>query len=345
MKIGFLLPANYAVSGPGNGVRVQAAMQAAALEQAGHSVVRMNPWDIYDSPDFDVIQFFQGGFAHYGMGTSTNRKCRLMVFSPIIDSNESNYGYKLAASLGHLNNKMFTIPGVFYDQASDSDLIICRSKHESDRLTKGLGVSPSKVEIVLNGTNPPVRTDPEVICKKFGLPREFILHVSAYTQARKNTLRMAEAIGPTGLPLVIAGTKTDGPVLDALNNYAKRFKNIRLLGFLDKTTLSGLYAGCKVFCLPSLHEGTGLVALDAGSFGSNVVITKNGGTLDYFGDMVEYVDPFDVDNIRGAVMNAWETKRSNRLREHILQNLTWEKSAAGLISAYSRHLNKKYLSN
>ena len=52
MKIGFLLPANYALTGPGNGVRVQAQRQADALQQLGHEVVCMEAWQNYDLGSF-----------------------------------------------------------------------------------------------------------------------------------------------------------------------------------------------------------------------------------------------------------------------------------------------------
>src|SRR5207249_6087819 len=130
MKIGFLLPANFAFSGPGNGVRVQAERQAAALEQIGHEVVRMEAWQSYDLNSFDVVQFFTGGFFHLGIEGMFPR----LAWAPIIDTNEPNWRYRLAARLGHVHPKVYTIPGVFQDQARGCRLVICRSTHERERI-------------------------------------------------------------------------------------------------------------------------------------------------------------------------------------------------------------------
>src|SRR6185312_4294462 len=122
MKIGFLLPATHAFSGPGNGVRIQALRQAEALVQLGHEIVYLDHWRNYDLPSFDVIQFFTGGFFHLGIEGMFSK----LVWAPIIDTNEPNWRYRMAARAGHLVAKLYTIPGIFRDQASGSRLVICR---------------------------------------------------------------------------------------------------------------------------------------------------------------------------------------------------------------------------
>jgi len=98
--------------------------------------------------------------------------------------------------------------------------------------------------------------------------------------------------------------------------------------------LQSLYAGCRVFCLPSLHEGTGLVALEAAAHGAGVVITRNGGPPDYFKDLAYYVDPVGVGDIRDTILQAWEKPQGAELRAHVLSSLTWDQSARSLAAAY-----------
>ena len=117
-----------------------------------------------------------------------------------------------------------------------------------------------------------------------------MLHVSGYTQRHKNAVRLAEAVGPTSMPLVMAGTASDGPILRRLQELAARHDTIRLLGNVDRDTLNGMYAACRVFCLPSEIEGTGLVALEAASYGAAIVITPHGGPPDYLLEHAEYVE-------------------------------------------------------
>jgi hypothetical protein len=155
MKIGFLFPATFGIGNPDNGVLMQARCQANALRRAGHDVVELNPWDPRAGQGLDVVQFFQGGYAHHQIQLAQGLGDALLVFAPIIDSNEPNWRYRIAARLGQVLPKVNTAPGVFADQAAASGLVVVRSKHELSRLTDGLGVDPAKVRIALNGIDPP----------------------------------------------------------------------------------------------------------------------------------------------------------------------------------------------
>jgi glycosyltransferase involved in cell wall biosynthesis len=344
MKIGFLVPSMFAVGNPANGVAAQARFQAEALEALGHEVVRLNPWEWQDPAEFDVVQFFIGGFGLYTVENLRRAMSKgILAFAPIIDSNEPNVLYRMAAAAGNLHPKIFSIPGELRRQALRSDVVICRSTFERNRVIKGLGISAGKVEVVLNGTEvkDSGQRHAEEVRSRLELTEDYVLHVSAYTQQRKNVVRLAEAVGPLGYPLVIAGFAQPGRELESLQALARKFRTIRLLGFLDRDSLHGLYAGCRVFCLPSRHEGTGLVALEAAAHGANVVITRNGGPPDYFGPHAEYVDPDNTGQIREAVRVAWEKPKNVQFREFLSANLTWKRSAEALVEVYGKCLERK----
>ena len=344
LRIGFLLPSLFALGNRGNGIAEQARRQVDALNMRGHDVIRLTPWDWHDFSQFDVVQFFLGGpFFHGVEAHRRNRSPGLLVFAPIIDSNRSNLTYWAASQLGSFSPRLMTVPGLFRRQVAGADLVVCRSEHEKLRVVHGLGAASEKVEIILNGALPPL-VDSELIRRTIAahnLPQEFVLHISAYTQDRKNVLRLIDAVEPLGYPLVIAGAGMPGLIMDLLRQKALDNRFLTILDFVDSATKASLYAACKVFCLPSQHEGTGLVALEAGSYGANIVITQNGGTKDYFGAHAEYVDPFNVDSIRHSIVRAWNRPRNDSLRTHIAEHLTWDKSALALESAYTKHLLMK----
>ncbi|MFO0874689.1 MAG: glycosyltransferase family 4 protein [Phycisphaerales bacterium] len=341
MRIGFLLPAVYCLSGPGNGVRVQALRQAEALRRAGHEVELMEAWTPFERGSIDVAHFFLGGGAFHMIEGVRSAGVRMLVFAPIIDTNESNRNYRLAARVGGVHRKIFTIPRLYRDQALGSDLVVCRSEHERARVVEGLGVDIERTEIVLNGVDPPPPADPGPARAAHGLPDEYALHVSRYDQPRKNVVRLIEAVGPTGRTLVIAGNAEETRNLALVREAAARFPNVKLLGIQPQELLESLYAGCRVFCLPSVHEGTGLVALEAAVHGAAIVITRNGGPPDYFLDLAEYVDPDRTDDLRAAFERAWQRPRTTALRDHVLRNLTWDRSAACLVEAYARHARSR----
>lgn len=345
MRIGFLLPASFAVGTRGNGIAEQARRQAEALENLGHEVIRLDPWKWHDERELDVLHFYLGGPSMAGVESRNLSKPGLLVFSPIIDSNQSFAAYRFAAALGGISSRFATIPGMLRRQALASDVVVCRSTHESQRLARGLGISPGKIAMVLNGCPAKSgRPEPEVldaVRERLRLPQDFLLHISAFTQERKNVLRLVKATQPLGYPLVIAGTSRPGPVLTELEEHARGNDQLRILGFVDEATKAALYSLCRVFCLPSTHEGTGLVALEAGAAGANLVITRNGGPPDYFLDYVEYVDPGSVQSIRDGISRAWRTPRNDRLQRHIAERLTWAQSGRCLERLYSTRLEQK----
>lgn len=335
MKVGMLLPANFAVGSPGNGIRIQAERQADALAALGHEVVRLISWDRHDLKSFDVIHFFLGGGANIGIERELANYTGLVVFAPIIDSNEPNWRYRLAAMSGNILDRVSTIPSLFRRQAMFAGLVIVRSSHERDRVVRGLGIDARKVRIVLNGVKPPAPANKQLAQGLLRSDEPYILQVGAFTQQRKNAVRLAQAAAAECLPLVIAGKAAPGQILDRLREIAAASPDIRLLEWVDESTLQSLYANCRVLALPSLHEGTGLVALEAAAHGAKVIITKNGGPPDYFRKLAWYVDPLSFADIRGAIRQAWEAPAEDqRLKQHVLENLTWEQSARQLVEVY-----------
>jgi glycosyltransferase involved in cell wall biosynthesis len=86
--------------------------------------------------------------------------------------------------------------------------------------------------------------------------------------------------------------------------------------------------------MPSFLEAPGLAALEAGVAGANVVITGFGATREYFGDHVEYVNPYSPASILDGVKRALARPRSDALKQHILDRYAWEHVAAATRAAY-----------
>jgi glycosyltransferase involved in cell wall biosynthesis len=344
MRIGFLLPTSFAVGTRASGIVEQARRQAEALESLGHTVVRLNPWEWQDERQLDVLHFYLGGPSMSGAVEHRNlSKPGVLVFAPIIDSNQSFAAYRTAAALGGLSERFSTVPGLLRRQALASDVVVCRSTHEVQRVSRGLSIPSGKIAVVLNGCPPNAQTAHAAgeIRDRLQLPSEFVLHISAFTQERKNVLKLIEATRRLGFPLVIAGTAKPGPVSTEIERLARRDDRLRILGFIDEPTKAALYSLCRVFCLPSIHEGTGLAALEAGAAGASVVITRNGGAHDYFLDHAAYVDPRSVQSIHDGVAKAWHAPRSDQLRQHIAQHLSWLESGKSLERVYLTHLEHK----
>lgn len=68
-------------------------------------------------------------------------------------------------------------------------------------------------------------------------------------------------------------------------------KRIKFLGYISNEELVALYGRAKIFVAPSLHEGFGLIILEALASGTPVVTSARGAIPEIFGDSVEYADP------------------------------------------------------
>jgi glycosyltransferase involved in cell wall biosynthesis len=96
-----------------------------------------------------------------------------------------------------------------------------------------------------------------------------------------------------------------------------------------------------VFALPSQYETPGIAALEAALSGAKVVITKYGGTEDYFAGFAEYVEPTSVESIRNGIVTALNKKKDNVLREHVKKEFLWQKVAEKTKHVYEKFSNVK----
>jgi len=113
-------------------------------------------------------------------------------------------------------------------------------------------------------------------------------------------------------------------------------KNIDILGFVSDEELVSLYNRAKVFALPSLNEGVGLVALEAAIHGCNIVITNLGGPKEYYEKgLAQLVNPYDIDDIGQAVLRALEDNTSQpQLRDSLIQKYNVSACVNKLVECY-----------
>lgn len=335
MKIGFLLPSEFAVGNPYNGIREQAYYQISALRRLGVDIVMLNPWEKQPMKSLDCVHFFAGGPSLAGVSLKTPDPIARLVFSPILDTLAPYKLYRLSALLGAGSiPKLRTIQGYYREQANASKIVIVRSRYEADLVQYGLGIEKAKIRIVLNGAPLQEVEGREVVPDRFNISEPFALHISRITNKNKNVLSLIEAVGPTGISLVIAGTADDSAYLDKINLAISRYDNVSYVGQVSEDEKRYLYHNCELFCLPSRFEGTGLVALEAAMCGSKILITRNGGPPDYFGEHAVYTEKGSVEEIRLRFIEAWSAASSQALRDHVRAELTWERSADSLVSIY-----------
>ena len=215
-----------------------------------------------------------------------------------------------------------------------ADMVLPSSELERRRLQKDLGVEHDRYRVVPWAAD---ETSGEALAEEFvqqyGL-REFVLCV-ARIEDHKNQLALVEACQRLGLPLVLVGPP--GPLqpgyLEACRQAAGATP-LLMLGRLEGRPLRAAYAAAKVHALVSWWEIPGLASLEAAAAGCNVVAGDRGSAREYLGELAWYCDPGDIGSIASAVAAAHAAPRSTALREHMLTQYSWKRTAQTTLDAY-----------
>ncbi|MBI5459237.1 glycosyltransferase family 4 protein [Methanobacterium sp.] len=218
-----------------------------------------------------------------------------------------------------------------------SDLLLPNTNDELKCLMKTFSqISEEKCNIIPNGVESRFKYgNTDVFMEKYGID-DFILFVGRL-EPRKNVIKLIEAFVESELEtkLVIIGKKTEAEEYGDLCQMKGNENVIFIPSLLHQSELlRSAYKAAKVVTLPSYLETPGLVALEAGLAGSNLVITEVGGTKEYFGDKAWYIDPRSKDSIREALVSSYATPKSHGLTKIIENNFTWDKIAKKTIEAY-----------
>jgi len=330
MKIAFIL--SHGRLAPSNGVVSQALTWKKGLEYLGHEIILIDMWQKNDWKTFDIIHFY--GFSIY-MRDFINGLHKVnpnIVVSPILDPNYSINRLKFYANFG-IQKLNLTNPYHGLNTIKDKiKLFFVRSEFEKEYIVKGFQVEESKCVVVPLSYN--------ISSSQHNTLQErepFCLHISLLMDERKNVKRLIEAAKKYKFKLVLGGKIHNDIELKKLQTWIGNAKNIEYKGYLSIEEMMNLYSKAKVFALPSTNEGVGIVALEAAALGCDIVMTKIGGPKEYYNNMAEIVDPYNVDEIGKSVLELLEGKTYQpELSTYISNNFSMNQIANNLVNAYSK---------
>jgi len=303
MRIAFVLAS--AVLSPTNGIVSQGLSWEKGLESLGHTVELINMWIKHDWKSFDVIVFF--GFSVYVREFITylapvNPN---IVVAPILDPDYSVSSLKLYARWGCEKLRLSNGINALWRVKDKIKLFLVRSEFEKKYITEGFKINSKKCVIVplsvgMDTGNIHQNAEKEPFC----------LHISLLMDERKNVRRLIEAAKKYQFRLVLAGVIRSEEDLRKFQLWIGDSSNIEYRGFITEDEKIDLYSRAKVFALPSLNEGVGIVALDAAAFGCEIVLTQLGGPKEYYGGMAELVDPYNINRIGSAIKSFIDGRMS-----------------------------------
>jgi len=311
------------------GPNTQLRNTAKHLTDLGVNVKLFDPWTRLRKEECDLVHLFAANIGTYHLARELHGLGIPIVLSPIIYSLHSATFVKTMLKASRFIQRLAR--GVWTDYALAADIcgwagkILPNTQAEADLVVEGLGIEKEKVTVIPNGVDERfLDANPTLFKNKYGL-ENFILSVGHTGHRRKNVLALIQALGKIDHPAVIIGRIVPGEYGDACVHEASKHKHILLIDSLenDSAMLASAYAACDVFVLPSLFETPGIAALEAGLAGAKIVITKYGGTSDYFGELADYVDPHSLNSIQTGILNSLGKTKNVALRDHIRKEFLW----------------------
>jgi glycosyltransferase involved in cell wall biosynthesis len=174
--------------------------------------------------------------------------------------------------------------------------------------------------------------------QRHGVERGRFVLTTGTLEPRKNLPRLvaAHAELPEDLraahPLLVVGPP-GWELEEALP--AAQSPHVKVAGFVPDDELAALYAGCTVFCYPSLYEGFGLPVLEAMQSGAPTVTSSVSSLPEVGGDAAVYVDPRDQGAIRAAIERLLRSPADRaelaELGRRRARSFSWERAARDVL--------------
>jgi len=221
------------------------------------------------------------------------------------------------------------------------DLVITPTKIIEDKLKKE-GIKNTKV--VWHGIDPTnIRNaNPEYAKQKLKLSDEkIVLFVGRLTKDKGiyTLLSIAEKLKSHNMIIIFAGT---GPEEANLKEKAKKFDNVKVLGYVEEELKNSLYKLAFVFVLPSKAETFGYVLFEGMEADTPVIGAASGGILELIKDGENgFLIPFD--DSKKLLEKILLLKENPELYKNIVSNGKEFLEKYGYIERHIESMNEIYI--
>ena len=324
------------------GPRTQILKTKQFLEKRGVEVSLFEYWQEFSKEKVDLVHLFGANIGTYHLAREIAKLGVPMVVTPIFFTRHSapfiRWSTGVNNVLRHFANGIWTDYSIVQEICSWSKAVLPNTRREAELLIHGMGIDQRVVTVVPNGVDEGFASaDPSLFMEAYGI-RNFVLNVGHIGPHRKNVLRLIKALEYINVPSVIIGRIEENAYGRECLALARKNPRLMIIESLpnDSALLASAYAACDVFVLPSLYETPGIAALEAALAGAKIVITRNGGTEEYFGSDAEYVDPSSVELIHHGITTALNKPKSDTLRNRIRSTYLWPSVAEQYRAIYER---------
>ena len=347
-RIGILAPTS--ISLVNGGVRTQINQTVKALQRLGHEIVWVHSSE--DLPAIDILHVFVASSEHWGFlrqfktrSLSSNQEKIPIVLSPIFFTPKktalTKFKLRIESIVGTFFSGISSEYGIKKQVCQLADVILPNTQAEMNQIRQLFDIPHHHMHVIPNGVEPRfLKADSTEFVQRYRL-KDFVLFVGQASSTRKNVLRLLEIAPSLDAPLVLIGDVGSDEYSQQCAELIKR-NNVLHLPTQEhhSTLLASAYAAAKVFVLPSLFETPGIAAMEAALAGCAVVITKNGGTKEYFKEMASYIDPLDSTSLLTSINKQLHTKneelkiQNTLLKNHIASHYSWDSVGKMTLAAH-----------
>lgn len=165
----------------------------------------------------------------------------------------------------------------------------------------------------------------------------------ARIDSRKNQLNFLKSMMDTSYEIRFIGNA--GPnsqkYLKELQSLGEKRGNVKFISHIPQGEVFKHMLEAKVNVLTSWIETPGLVSLEAGYAGCNIVVSDKGSVRDYFRDYAYYCKPDNISDIKSKTIEAMNSEFNNEFKELIKNEYSWQNTAIQTLEAYKRVLNEE----
>ena len=165
----------------------------------------------------------------------------------------------------------------------------------------------------------------------------------------KNQINLLKALQGMNIQVVITGSTVlyHKKYINELKKLILNNSNFHWLGYINREMLFSAIKNAHVIAIPSWTEVSPALGIEGGYFDCNIATTEGGYGKEYFKENVWYLDPKDINSIRKAVLDAFDSpKGCNSFKSRIISEFSLEKTSQELYDSYCNaiKINNEYYS-
>lgn len=225
--------------------------------------------------------------------------------------------------------------------------VLTISQSTKDDLVKYFNFKPEKIEVTYIGVDSIFKkvNEPEAIDnlkRKLKIRGPLLLFIGL-NKYHKNIQTLLESVKilkqkKRDFTLVLGGIKTNSRNIEITANEMGISDRIRILSYMDDTTMLYLYNAADIFILPSFYEGFGLPPLEAMACGTPVIVSNCSSLPEVVDDAGILIDPREPEEIVAGVEKILD---DSEFREDLIsrgfdqvRKFSWEEAAERIYKIY-----------